>query len=30
VRYREALKRSKESDQIKRISEKIQRLEKGI
>jgi Flp pilus assembly protein TadD len=30
ARYREALKRSKESDQIKRIREKIQRLEKKI
>jgi Flp pilus assembly protein TadD len=30
VRYREALKHSKESDQIKRIGQKIQRLEKGI
>jgi Flp pilus assembly protein TadD len=29
-RYRDALKRSKESDQIKRIKEKIQRLEKKI
>jgi Flp pilus assembly protein TadD len=30
ARYREALKRSKESDQIKRIREKMQRLEKKI
>jgi Flp pilus assembly protein TadD len=30
VRYREALKHSKESDQIQRIREKIQRLEKKI
>ena len=28
--YREAVKRSKEADQIKRIREKIQRLEKKI
>jgi Flp pilus assembly protein TadD len=30
ARYREALKNSKENDQIKRIQEKIQRLEKKI
>jgi len=30
TRYREALKRSKEGDQIKRIRDKIQRLEKKI
>jgi tetratricopeptide (TPR) repeat protein len=30
ARYREALKASKEDDQIKRIREKIQRLEKKI
>ena len=30
ARYREALKHSKENDQIKRIREKIQRLEKKI
>jgi tetratricopeptide (TPR) repeat protein len=29
-RYRDALKKSKENDQIKRIKEKIQRLEKKI
>ena len=30
ARYRDALKRSKEADQNKRIREKIQRLEKRI
>ena len=30
TRYREALKRTKENDQIKRIRDKIQRLEKKI
>ena len=30
TRYRDALKRTKENDQIKRIREKIQRLEKKI
>ncbi|HKY07710.1 MAG TPA: hypothetical protein VJQ55_05700 [Candidatus Binatia bacterium] len=30
MRYRDALKYSKEADQIKRIREKIQRLEKKI
>ena len=30
TRYRDALKRTKENDQIKRIQEKIQRLEKKI
>jgi hypothetical protein len=30
ARYRDALKRAKENDQIKRIREKIQRLEKKI
>jgi tetratricopeptide (TPR) repeat protein len=30
TRYREALKRSKENDQIKRIRDKIQRLEKKV
>jgi Tfp pilus assembly protein PilF len=30
ARYREALKRSKETDQIKRIRDKIQRLERKI
>jgi tetratricopeptide (TPR) repeat protein len=30
VRYREALKKSKEDDQVKRLREKIQRLEKKI
>jgi Flp pilus assembly protein TadD len=30
TRYRDALKRSKETDQVKRIREKIQRLEKKI
>ncbi|HZD39167.1 MAG TPA: hypothetical protein VE131_00500, partial [Terriglobales bacterium] len=29
-RYREALSKTKEADQIKRIQEKIQRLEKKI
>ena len=30
ARYREALKKTKEDEQIKRIREKIQRLEKKI
>ena len=30
ARYREAMKRSKEADQIKRIREKIERLERKI
>jgi tetratricopeptide (TPR) repeat protein len=30
ARYRDALKKSKESDQVKRIKEKLQRLEKKI
>jgi tetratricopeptide (TPR) repeat protein len=30
ARYHDALKKSKESDQIKRIKEKVQRLEKKI
>jgi predicted negative regulator of RcsB-dependent stress response len=30
ARYREALKKTTESDQVKRIHEKVQRLEKKI
>jgi Flp pilus assembly protein TadD len=30
TRYRDALKRTKETDQIKRIRDKIQRLEKKV
>jgi hypothetical protein len=30
ARYREALKRTKENEQIKRLRDKIQRLEKKI
>jgi len=30
ARYREALKKTTESDQVKRIREKVQRLEKKI